>query len=81
MIVGSHPPVGVVVSTIILDAGVVFAQDTPLIKLMRVLGRATGDNDTGVRSEGSRVIVNMLKTCYQTQGKNLTFLGFELSVS
>ncbi|KAI9331968.1 armadillo-type protein [Obelidium mucronatum] len=37
---------------------------TPLNKLIKYIWKATGDNMTGVRNEGGRVIVNLVRTCH-----------------
>ncbi|KAJ3028135.1 UNVERIFIED_CONTAM: Rap1 GTPase-GDP dissociation stimulator 1 [Siphonaria sp. JEL0065] len=37
---------------------------TPLNKLIKYIWKATGDNLTGVRNEGGRVIVNLVRTCH-----------------
>ncbi|KAJ3180654.1 Rap1 GTPase-GDP dissociation stimulator 1 [Geranomyces variabilis] len=38
---------------------------TPLGKVVRLMWTATGDNDTGTRNEGGRLIVNLVRACHR----------------
>ncbi|KAJ3082996.1 Rap1 GTPase-GDP dissociation stimulator 1, partial [Quaeritorhiza haematococci] len=39
------------------------ASRTPLNKLISLIWKATGDNDTGIRNEGGRAVANLIRTC------------------
>lgn len=73
IIMNTDPPSNVSIPDIPLNASdyETTQTSTPLHLVMKMLSRATGDNDLGVRSEGSRVIVNLIKTCYQMRAANL----------
>ncbi|KAJ3156493.1 Rap1 GTPase-GDP dissociation stimulator 1 [Geranomyces variabilis] len=38
---------------------------TPLAKVVRLMWTATGDNDTGTRNEGGRLIVHLVRACHR----------------
>ena len=56
---------------------------SPLNRLVSFIWKATDDNDTGIRNEGGRVIVNIVKTCHRSQGMHnlqkeiLLYLAFQ----
>jgi hypothetical protein len=41
---------------------------SPLGKLVALVWRAASENDTGVRNEGGRVIVNLIRAIHRTNG-------------
>ncbi|KAJ3286654.1 Rap1 GTPase-GDP dissociation stimulator 1 [Borealophlyctis nickersoniae] len=45
---------------------------TPLGKLISLIWTSTGDNDTGIRNEGGRVIVNISRTCHRAKALHFT---------
>ncbi|KAI8806467.1 armadillo-type protein [Cladochytrium replicatum] len=47
------------------------AAKTPLGSLVGLVWKATGDNDTGIRTEGGRAIVQLIRVCSTTQGANV----------
>ncbi|KAJ3068209.1 Rap1 GTPase-GDP dissociation stimulator 1 [Podochytrium sp. JEL0797] len=67
IITGLEPPAGETkVSKLPTDgtSALVIQSKTPLNKLVKYIWKATGDNLTGVRNEGGRVIVNLVRTCH-----------------
>ncbi len=43
----------------------------PYNNLITLLSRSTSENDTHVRNEGSRVIVNLVKSLWKKKGNNI----------
>ncbi|KAJ3105663.1 Rap1 GTPase-GDP dissociation stimulator 1 [Phlyctochytrium bullatum] len=41
--------------------------NAPIRKIIRLTWQATGDNQAGVRNEGARVVVNLVRTCHLCQ--------------
>ena len=48
------------------------SRKTYLERLNRVIWNSTGENDTGIRNEGGRIIANLIKTCHRTHAPQLT---------
>ncbi|TPX57100.1 hypothetical protein PhCBS80983_g04062 [Powellomyces hirtus] len=44
---------------------------TPLSKVVSLMWTATGDNDTGTRNEGGRLIVNLVRACHRGRATQL----------
>ncbi|KAJ3038533.1 Rap1 GTPase-GDP dissociation stimulator 1 [Rhizophlyctis rosea] len=47
-------------------------ENTPFGKLISLIWNATGDNDTGIRNEGGRVIVNIIRAAHRARALQFT---------
>jgi len=61
--IGKAPPENAVVSKIDNP------ETVPYSYLITLIARSTSENDTHVRNEGSRVIVNVVKSLWKRKGK------------
>ncbi|KAJ3163055.1 hypothetical protein HDU86_002224 [Geranomyces michiganensis] len=66
LITGQEPPAGEGhLASWPLPSGTTMKSSSALVKVVRLMWTATGDNDTGTRNEGGRLIVNLVRACHR----------------
>lgn len=67
IITGLNPTAGAALPSMpVSSAGSV----SPIGKLVSLVWKSTGENDTGIRNEGGRVVVNLIRAIHRTNGTN-----------
>ncbi|KNC97857.1 uncharacterized protein SPPG_06853 [Spizellomyces punctatus DAOM BR117] len=68
IISGQEPPGGINLSQCSVPSA---GPKTPLGKVITLVWTATGDNDTGIRNEGGRLLVNLIRACHRGRAPHL----------
>ncbi|TPX71475.1 hypothetical protein SpCBS45565_g01105 [Spizellomyces sp. 'palustris'] len=68
IISGQEPPAGTNLSQCSVPSA---GRKTPMGKVITLVWTATGDNDTGIRNEGGRLLVNLIRACHRGRAPHL----------
>ncbi|KAI8822699.1 armadillo-type protein [Fimicolochytrium jonesii] len=65
IVTGQEPPKDAASSSLVSWPATPAGQKTPLNKIINLIWNATGDNDTGIRNEGGRLLVNLVRAIHR----------------
>lgn len=56
-----------------MDSVITVSPNSPLRNLLELIFKSVSDSDVGARSEGGRVVANLIKSCLNAHGEIFSF--------